>query len=67
MRSITEGTVSVCVMDNMGRTILKQIFHVIPGTSEILLNTSSFAPGAYFLKVLSPQGEETLKLVKLNR
>ncbi|RPG60446.1 MAG: T9SS C-terminal target domain-containing protein [Flavobacteriaceae bacterium TMED81] len=48
------------VFDLMG----KQVLHKTPNQQKLTLNTFTLAPGAYLLRVETPEGEQTVKLIK---
>ena len=48
------------VFDLMG----KEVLHKTPQRQKLTLNTYALAPGAYLLRVETPEGEQTVKLIK---
>ena len=48
------------VFDLMG----KEVLHKTPQQQKLTLNSHALAPGAYLLQVETPEGEQTLKLIK---
>lgn len=48
------------VFDLMG----KEVLHKTPQQQKLTLNTFTFAPGAYLLRVETPEGQQTVKLIK---
>ena len=48
------------VFDLMG----KEVLHKTPQQQKLTLDTYTLAPGAYLLRVETPEGEQTVKLVK---
>jgi len=48
------------VFDLMGKEVLRKT----PNQQKLSLNTYSLAPGAYLLRVETPEGQQTVKLIK---
>ena len=48
------------VFDLMG----KEVLHKTPQQQKLTLDTYTLAPGAYLLQVETPEGEQTVKLIK---
>ena len=51
---------SLRVFDLMGKEVLRKT----PNQQKLSLNTYSLAPGAYLLRVETPEGQQTVKLIK---
>ena len=48
------------VFDLMG----KEVLHKTPQQQKLTLNSFNLAPGAYLLRVETPEGEQTVQLLK---
>ena len=48
------------VFDLMG----KEVLHKTPKQQKLTLDTYALAPGAYLLRVETPEGQQTVKLIK---
>ncbi len=57
-------TVQVEIINNEGKVITTQQMQVAAGASTQSINTAALSNGAYYLRLVSAEGEEELKFVK---
>jgi hypothetical protein len=55
---------TLMIIDVQGRVVLKKPVNLRNGSNTIILDAHQYLPGNYYLKVLSSERSETIKLIK---
>ncbi|HEX8333908.1 MAG TPA: T9SS type A sorting domain-containing protein, partial [Segetibacter sp.] len=63
IQSSKTGKANVAITDVSGKTLITTSLSVIPGSNRSAVNIQSLSKGVYFLKVISSEATETIKIM----